>query len=157
MNTAHKIDTTKQDNPDRHLQLAYVPLSENGGVLVVQPEETAIRLEHSVDGRVTAHLVKKGEIPTIMNKEFAMTFISENKSIDGFSMPWIEPKKTDAATPRYRLISPREQVLSPEYQLYLANELEREIIKRSARVKGDMHGLTELTGLLPHEEEQDEH
>lgn len=144
-------------SPSPQLNLAYVPLSENGGVLVLQPEETAIRLEHETDGRVTMHLVKKGELPTLMNKEFAMTFIRDSKSQDGFSMPWIEPKATDANTPRYRILSPREQLLSPEYQLYLANELEREIIKRSARVKGDMHGLTELTGLLPHEEEQEVH
>lgn len=143
--------------PSPQLKLAYVPLSENGGVLVLQPEETAIRLEHETDGRVTMHLVKKGELPTLMNKEFAMTFIRDSKSQDGFSMPYIEPKPKESEQPRYRNLRSREDVLSPEYQLYLANELEREIIKRSARVKGDMHGLTELTGLLPHEEEQDEH
>jgi len=144
-------------SPSPQLNLAYVPLSENGGVLVLQPEKTGIRLEHETDGRVTMHLVKKGELPTLMNKEFAMTFIRGSKSQDGFSMPYIEPKPKESERLRYRNLRPREDVLTPGYQLYLANELEREIIKRSARVKGDMHRLTELTGLLPHEEEQDEH
>jgi len=138
--------------------MKYLALSDNGGILTSANEESTYTLIHN-GNEVEAQPTPKGGRPTIMNKEFALKFISEHSQRGSFHLPEINPDKIEKATskPSYKYNFPNQDSFSPEYQLYLAHELEREIIRKGSKVKGDANTIRELSGLLPHEEEQDEH
>jgi hypothetical protein len=142
-------------SPSPQLNLAYVPLSENGGVLVHTETDKAISLIHNHDGTLAYNLCDKGDRPTIINKEFAISLLSD-PALKLSDLSCLKSK--EGISPKYRYLAEKESTLTPEYQLYLANELEREANRRNSKLTKDVRNvLPELTGLLPHEEEQDEH
>lgn len=141
------------------MTMIYVPLSECGGVIVDDVTSIAYILDH-IGNEIVAAPIKKDQRPTICNKEFFDSFIKEFKARGTMHQPEIHTpiSEKNATIPyKYGYMLGDSGKLSPEYQLYLAGELERALIQKASTIKGAANTLQELTGLLPHEEEQDEH
>lgn len=136
--------------------MKYIPLSENGGILV-DAQERAYRLDHIGDNLI-AHVIATGERPTIMNREFANRFLKEHAERGMCHLKEIpEGKATQKRDYKQYGYAIGQDVFSNEYQLYLSAEMERAIYKKGKTTNEDKHAIRELTGLLPHEEEQEIH
>jgi hypothetical protein len=149
-------------------KLHYEPLSENGGC-IVDSEGRFTTLHHNpVSEELTIVLTGKDERPTIMNREAANSLLAKRagqaakelaycEQIDeqpntrvsscGF-LPHPDNIRTKEKPEAYRYRGKDQEVLSPEYQLYLAKQLEG---KQKAS-KPTHAEAQELTGYLPHEE-----
>ena len=139
------------------MKYTYFPLSENGGLIL--KGETPCRIEQhghmAVIIPVSPEEARLGKVrPTIVNKDFFDSLMKEDFA---FRTPPPDKVNKDGLSYKYRSLMERQDALSPEYQLYLAHEMERAVINKASKTIGNASALAELTGLLPHEEEQDEH
>lgn len=136
------------------MNLRYEQLSERSGV-IVDDQDRACILYHvnmaefpDCEDQVSIRPINVGERPTFLNREAAESWIE--KLGDEGHFPLVHPDnivtKEKPAAFRYR--DKAAELLTPEYQLYLAKQLE----SKTKASKPTFAEAQELTGYLPHEE-----
>lgn len=124
------------------MKLRYEQLSEKSGIIVDELDRTYIFI-HEGDNRVTVRPINVGERPTFLNKEAANRWM--NNGLEITHPDNIRTKEKPAA---FRYLDKAAELLTPEYQLYLAKQLE----SKTKASKPTFAETQELTGYLPHEE-----
>ena len=132
--------------------IRYEALSENSGVLVTEGDE-ALFMTHDPDTDIVDFMIcEAGDRPTFMNKAAALSM--REKWYDAWldSVPFKIPHPANIMTKEkpapYTYRDKGQEALTPEYQLYLAKQLEG---KQKAS-KPTFAETVELSGYLPHEE-----
>lgn len=149
-------------------QLHYEPLSENGGCIVDSEGRFTTLHHNAVSEEVTIVLTGKDERPTIMNREAANTLLAKRERQAAKELAYCEqideqpdtsvsscgflPHPSNITTKEkpsaFRYLDKEAATLTPEYQLYLAKQLELKI----KATKPTLAETVELSGYLPHEE-----